>query len=246
MAGLSLYLREHKNVAAFVFALAAAIKLTPLIVILPFAAWRDWKTLRAIALWLAAILGAIWIVNGTRTLSLYFLHVLPSMSNGVVDVDNRSLDSMFQVYGHGAFRGASSIGLMRVATAISAVVLCYAAWLSQSKTKNSLPDKLKIEMIFIFLLLSCCVAPVSWIPAYVPCAPFLVMLGKRIWERRSNIFETSLFVLFLCSLTFTRVGYFLVATPLFGIALGITRLRALRSERFRDQPVAQPAANIPA
>ena len=33
------------------FALAGAIKLTPLIVIVPFIAWRDWKILPAIALW---------------------------------------------------------------------------------------------------------------------------------------------------------------------------------------------------
>lgn len=206
----------------------------------PFGAWRDWKILRAIALWVAAILGAIWIVNGTRTLTLFFLHVLPLMSSGIVDINNRSLGSVFQVYGHGYFQGDSSIGLVRFATAISALVLCCAAWLSQSKSEANLPDEHKLEIISIFLLLSCCVAPVSWIHAYVLSAPILLMLGERIWERHSTTFEAALWVLFLLSLSFTRVGYFLVATPLFGIALGIVRLRGLRTERLRDQPASQP------
>jgi uncharacterized membrane protein len=57
VAGLSLYASGQKSMAGFMFALAAAIKLTPLIVIVPLLAWRDWKSLRAIALWGAVILG---------------------------------------------------------------------------------------------------------------------------------------------------------------------------------------------
>ena len=243
MAGVTLYLRGRKNVAGLMFALAAAIKLTPLILIVPFLAWRDWKILRATALWVAAILGALWIINGIGTLNLYFFHVLPAMSNGIVDLENRSLESMFQIYGHRSFQGTTSIGLTRAARIISALVVCYAAWLSQSNSKENLLNDQKLEIISIFLLLSCCVAPVSWTRAYVLSAPILIVLGTRIWQRRSNTYETALLVLFLFSLSFSRGGYFLVATPLFGIALGIMRLRGLRTERLRDQPDGEPAAN---
>ena len=78
MAGVSLHAHGRKNIAGFLFALAAAIKLTPLIVIVPIIAWRDWKILRALALWSVAIMGALWIVNGSGTLNLFFRLVLPS------------------------------------------------------------------------------------------------------------------------------------------------------------------------
>jgi uncharacterized membrane protein len=82
MTGLNFYAYRQKSMAGLMFALAGAIKLVPLILVVPLIAWRDWKSLRAIALWGAVILGVLWIVNGSGTLNLYFLHQLPSMSGG--------------------------------------------------------------------------------------------------------------------------------------------------------------------
>jgi hypothetical protein len=117
IAGVSFYVHGRKNIAGLLFALAAAIKLTPLIVIVPFLAWKDWKILRAIALWCIGILGATWIVNGIGTLNFYFLHVMQSMSGGNLGVDkysenNRTLGAIFYEYLRGLDHSTTPVGLV--------------------------------------------------------------------------------------------------------------------------------------
>jgi hypothetical protein len=233
MTGLSLYAYRQKNMAGLMFALAGAIKLLPLILVVPLFAWRDWKSLRAIAVWGAVIVGALWLVNGSGTLNLYFLHQLPSMSTGILGgadfSNNRSLGNVFY-----AFRRSQHLispgGLVCVGRLVSASVLCYAGWLSQLKHEDMLPDNQRPEMIFMFLLLSACQSPYSWLYTYVLGAPAVVTLGKRIFERRSNAVETILLMSFLLSLSTTKF-HMPMATPLLGILLGIMGLHRLRAER---------------
>lgn len=106
IAGMSLYLREKPYAAAALFALATAIKLIPLVVIVPLLAWKDWKTLRAFALWIAAIAGALLAINGWEAVSLFFLHVMPTMSTSYLDLDNRNLGVAVQALLHGAIKSA--------------------------------------------------------------------------------------------------------------------------------------------
>ena len=94
VAGLTFYGQGRKLPAALMFALAAAVKITPLIVIVPLIAWRDAKSLRNIGLCLMGIFGVLWFVNGRDLIVFYVLRVLPSMSGGIVTQDNRSLGSM--------------------------------------------------------------------------------------------------------------------------------------------------------
>jgi hypothetical protein len=234
IAGSSLYAHRQKNMAGLAFALAVAIKLTPLIVIVPFLAWRDWKILRAITLWGAAILGALWIVNGRGTLSLYCLHILPSMATVNVHAD-RTLSSMLYGYWRGLDNGTSPIGLVWAVRLTSALVLCYAGWLSRLNREDNLQDSRRFETVSIFLLLSCCLAPVSWLHAYVLSTPALVALGKRIWERRSNPAETTLLILFVLSLSTTKFAHLAMAAPLLGVLLGIMELHRLQHEQFPER-----------
>ena len=217
VAGFRCYASGRKNMAGLFFALAAAIKLTPLIVIVPLIAWRDWKSLRAIALWSAVILGALWMVNGSGTLDLYFLHQLPSMSGGGLGggdfCNNRALGNIFYEYLRGSDRSAAPIWLVWMVRLVSAFVHCFAGWLSQLRNVDKLPDGQRLEMASIFLLLSSCVSPYSWLYAYVFCAPALVILGKRIWEQRLNAVETTLLMAFLLSLS-TSAFHMAMVTPL--------------------------------
>ncbi len=243
MAGVSLHAHGRKNMAGFMFALAAAIKLTPLIVIVPFVAWRDWKMLRAIALWIAAIMGALWIVNGSETLNLYFRLVLPSMSGGNLGAENfgyanRTLGNIFYTLYHylpGVDHDATPNALMWAVKLVSLLVIAYAGWLSQVKKEDKLLDDQRLGMIAIFLLLSCCVAPFSWLYAWVLSAPALVMFGKRISEQRSNAVESTLFLLFLVSLL-TSKFHLGLATPPLGVALAIIGLHRLRLGRHLEEP----------
>ena len=252
MAGVSLHAHGRNNMAGFMFALAAAIKLTPLIVIVPFIAWRDWKILRAIALWSAAILGALWIVNGSGTLNLFFRLVLPSMSGGNLGAENfgyanRTLGNIFYIFYEYLPRsdhGTTPIGLVWTVRLVSVLVISYAGWLSQVKKEDKLPDRQRLGMIAIFLLLSCCLAPFSWLYAWVLSAPALVMFGKRISEGRSNAVELTLFMLFLPSLL-TSKFHLGLATPPLGVALGIIGLYRLRLERHIEGAHELANANIP-
>jgi hypothetical protein len=237
-AGLSLYFRGCKNWAGLLFALAIAIKLTPFIVLLPFIVWRDWKIVRASALWGAAILGALLIVNGWGTLNLYFLHVLPLMSNGAVNIDNRTFSNMLTVYCHGLAQNTPPFEMIWAERLVAILVYCYAIWLIRLNREDNLPENSRLETVAIFLLLSCCCSPVSWIHAYALSAPALVIIGKRIWEQYANAAEAILLTMFLLSLSLSsdRATYFVVMTPLLGVALGLMGLRRLRLERILNEP----------
>lgn len=235
IAGLSLYAHQHTNMSGLAFALAAAIKLTPLIVIVPFIAWRDWKSLRAITLWGAAILAALWIVNGSGTLSLYCLHVLPTMP-GVNSLPNRTLSVMLYGYWHGHLDNSTpSTTLVWCVRLLSAFALCYAGWLSRLNCRDEMQENTRFEMLSIFFLLCCCLAPVAWLHAYVLSAPALVALGKRIFEQRASTFEALLLILFVLSLSTTIFAHLAMATPLLGVLIGIMGLSRLQHERFPEK-----------
>ncbi len=229
--GMSLYCRKHKGWAGLLFALAIAIKLTPLIVIVPFIAWRDWRILQAIALWGAAILGALWMINGWGTLNLYFMHLLPAMSKGVANIGDRTPLTMLSAYWGGLDRGTPPIELVWTSRLITCFALCYAGWLCRLSRIESVQGNLKVKAFAIFLLLSCCLAPISWIYAYVLSAPALAIFGIRVWEEHSNAVETTLLAMFLLSISINIFTHFTVTTPLIGVVLGIMELRRLHVER---------------
>ncbi|MGO8760262.1 MAG: glycosyltransferase family 87 protein [Terracidiphilus sp.] len=231
VAGLYLYAREKRLSAASLFALAAAIKLTPLIVLFPLLGWRDWKTLRALAVCCAAILGALLTVNGWAALGLYFLHEMPKMGSTGMGAENRTLGMLVEVLWSRSRIGVPVAPSVLVGKLLSALVICYAAWLSRSRRNECLDTAARVETIAIFLLLSCCVSPVSWLHAYVLSAPALVILGRRIWENRLRGSEVAVALLFALSLITTHFRAPGLLTPVLGIVLGLMGLLRLRGER---------------
>ncbi len=91
VAGMVLYQEHRPGASALVFALAAAIKLTPLLVLLPFLIWRRW---RFVGSFLLSLLGftllGLWI-NTPHAFRVYFGRVLPAMSAPLPALSNYSL-----------------------------------------------------------------------------------------------------------------------------------------------------------
>lgn len=231
VAGISLYVRHKTFGAAFLFAFAIAIKLTPLILVIPLIAWRDWKMLRGIALWGMVMLATLVMVNGWGSLDVYFFHEMPKIGSEFF-IGNRSLESAIQVLRFQSQRGTSVHSLALAGKLISILALCFAGWLNRSEGVRNLSDGFRIESIAYFLLLSCCVAPVSWVHAYLLSAPALVINGKRIWEEHASTFETVVFLLFILSLSTNTVLPLVFMTPLLGIVLGFLGLKRLKHGRM--------------
>ncbi|MGD0631416.1 MAG: glycosyltransferase family 87 protein [Terracidiphilus sp.] len=246
VAGIFLCARGYKASGALLFAVAAAIKLTPAIVIVALIAWQEWKTLRAFALWCAGIAGLLYLPDGGRLLSHFFMHVLPSMSSGIVNIDNKGLSSSVQFWWLTIRHEGSPTWLGVTAKIFSALTVIYAGWLSRSKPDAD-NSTFRIEALALFLLLSCCVAPVSWRHAYVCSAPALAILFKRMLEGRAQVADAillSCFTLSISSFGFAALarstGNPVLATwancaPALGLTVVILELRRLRRENHRDE-----------
>ena len=182
------------------FALATAIKLTPLIVIVPLVAWRDWKSVRAFAVWGIAILGALWAINGGDTLSLYFHHVLPSMSHGIVMLSNKTIGSALQVFWRGSEHGSSPRGVAWAGSSRrSHTLLCSVAEPIEADGRLAGSQQAYGDgTVLASLLLH---RPVSLLYAYVMAAPAVVILAKQALDGQLPAPETTLLVLFTLSVT---------------------------------------------
>jgi hypothetical protein len=233
--GFSLYANGHKNIAAFLFVLAIAIKLQPIVVIIPLIAWRDWKCLRSLAIWGILLCLGLWAVNGSDALNLYFLHHLPAMSGGELGGsgaigNNRSLGNIFFTYLSGTHPVVSSRTIGWLYKVVSALILCYAGWLSRFKQGENSTYLRQFEIGMMFLLFMCCLSPYSWLYNWALSAPVVVMFCKRAWDGRQDIVETVLLIAFLLSLSTSKFNMPMV-TPILGVTLGIVALYRMRLER---------------
>ncbi len=184
------YVRGWMAVSAFALALATSIKLTPLLAIVPFILWKEWRWLRAYVVSMLALLAGVWAVNGSACIEDYFQHVVPSMANGNISLANRSIVSSMQlVYltwkgfaPDSAFLPVShTVGV--VGKAVSLIFLLAAAALVARYRANSSPHT-RIVVLSLFPLLSVLASPVSWGHAYVVCLlTFAVLWAEALQER---------------------------------------------------------------
>jgi len=241
--GMILYVRGNRVSAALLFAVASAIKLTPLIVIVPLIAWRDWKTLRSLAIGGFLIFAGLCLVNGPNVLTNYVQHVLPAMSGGILNVENRNLSSALRIFWRDFVPVPSPMWLLSATKILSLIVIAYAGVLSQAK--RALPSEYRLSVLALFLILSCCLAPVAWGHAYVATIPAIAVLLQRLLDKRLRLVETILFVSFVL---FINIGFIGLAqrtgkaaladlnmmTPLIGVALVIMQLRQLAADLPRQ------------
>lgn len=243
--GLSLYVNGRKNIAALLLVLAVAIKLEPIVIIVPFIAWRDWKFLRNSALWAIALGLGLWAVNGSTALNLYFLHQIPAMWGGKLGTGgfdvNRSLGNIFYTYLGGTHAILSSRGLAWLTRVVSVVILVSAGWLSRLNPGENSTKRQQFEIAMMFLLFICGLSPYSWFYNWGLSASVVVVLCMRAWEGRANTVEIVLLIAFLLSLITTKFDMAMVS-PVLGIALGILVLHRMRLERIpaeSDKPIPQ-------
>jgi len=235
VAGIMLYLRGNTYAAAFLLALPMTIKLTPLILLVPLVAWRDWKMLRAVILWCVAIAAAVLMINGTSWIGLYVFHELRTI--GVkFDVGSRSIGTALQVLWTRTDRGITLPILTTIGKLISTVMVAYAAWQSRSDGAQSPTGRFKLESLAGFLLLSSCISPVAWMHGYLAGAPALLIVGKRIWDEQGGTFESIVFLLLICSLATNTMSALMILTPVLTlvlVAMGFQRLRQPQNEVSR-------------
>lgn len=233
-AGFGLYATGRKNIAALLFVTAIAIKLEPIVLIIPLLAWRDWKCLRSMALWSVALGLGLWAINGGDALKLYFLHQLPAMAGGKLGTGgfdvNRSLGNLFYTYLGATHTGLSSHALAWLVRIVSALILGVAGWFSSQKRGESLTPRSQFEIGILFLLFACCLSPYSWFYNWALSAPAVIIFYKRVWDDRANSIEILLLMALLVSLVTTRFNMALVS-PVLGVALGLFALYRMRLER---------------
>jgi hypothetical protein len=239
VAGIHLYLRGKRMTAAFLFALAAAIKLTPLIVIFPLIAWRDWKTVRALVLWCAVILFALVAINGWGALQLYFLHEMPKIGSDSV-WQNRTLGSMLQALFLKATSNPKSLEIAKLAKILSLACICYATWLSRTGRKFAHDDNVRFEIFAAFFLLSCCISPMSWEHAYTLGAPLLLLWSQRSWKDTGGI-DLAFLILFGLTFSTYRFHFLPLITPLPGIAISIATLYRVYVQKNRERSLIHAA-----
>ena len=203
---LSLYWlqRDRMWLSALALALASSIKLTPLIAVLPFLLWRNWKWLRAFVVCTVLLVGVMAAVNSPAVLLNYVQHVTPAMSRGVPHPGNRSISSALQmVYltRHGetmelfdrAGAGAVPAVLLLLGKLLPLACLLAAAAFVALRLRHVARQQ-QVEVLAAFAVLSVVVSPVSWVHAYVVAFPLLFLLWQATFARRMTRAQTVLLV----------------------------------------------------
>ena len=205
--GLYGYARGNIGLSAFALGLATAIKLTPLIVVAPMLLWQDWRWLRNYALSLVACVAAMCLFSHPAVLADYFNHVVPSMSRGWPNTENKSLGSFVQVLYvalHGiAFKASGAIeaplphGILTFSK-LSSLLAIGAVLVVLARSGRALPLGARLVALALLASVAVCVAPVSWRHAYV----FGILPLAFLWSHalRHCLPTAQLVVLTLCSI----------------------------------------------
>ncbi len=229
-AGIVCYVKGYIRTSAAVFALATAIKLTPLLVLLPFLVWREGRWVRWFGLSLAAIALILCVVNGPQSLVDYTLHVMPSMSAGFISASNVSLPSGLQQL----YLGLTGKNFLAEDAAIphiivlgskliaAAVMLATLISIYRLGSPRSIMDRAKILSLIALLSLYC--SPVAWRSAYGIVFLAAFFLWKEAFERGASKLE--LLLLALCTLEFSFFFDTLFLRSTHGVLLSATALLA--------------------
>ncbi len=227
MAGIYFYRRGWYAASAFALALATAIKLTPLLIIVPFLIWREWKWLRAYVGSVILLFAAMAVINTPASLTDYFVHVMPSMAGGgVPDLENKSILASTQLVWVALHHGNLKTVTMAVPTYVAsigkvvslALVAFALALVFRLGTRMQMADR-RVTLA-LFALLSACIAPISWKHAYVVAFLPLAYLWADAFRRRLSTLH--LVALTLCSI---EIGSFffdaVVVKVTHGVLLGL-------------------------
>ena len=166
--GIFTYKKESPNLSAVALALGTAIKLTPVLVVVPFLICREWKWLRAYLLSLLALIASMAMLNGPACLLDYPLRVLPSMSAGYPDPYNFSISSAFRLLYHVVPRWPSFAPAVpqEAASFCSLLAVIVTCWMIR-KRRETLSQREWWAILAAISMLSVSLAPVSFQQAYI-------------------------------------------------------------------------------
>ncbi len=210
VSGIYAYVKGWQASSAFAFALASAIKLTPLLVLVPFVMWKEWKWLRSFTIWIVLLGLTASAISSPYAIRDFFLHVLPSMSRGILRVDNRSIvaaTQFFYVALHGSnnspVEGAVPDSIVMLGKFISLMALLLTVVFPLYRYRRDMTLNDRVIALALVGMVSVALAPVSWVHAYVMCYPALALLWGEAFTRR--ISNPKLVMLTGCSIILTSV-----------------------------------------
>lgn len=202
VAGIASYTQGRLALSATALSFAVAIKLTPLLLFVPFVVWQEWRWLRYAATCLAGWFVLMAAVNGRTVLAQCAGQVLPAMSNGIAHPGNLSILGAVQVQllRHGMPVSAHVL----TATRVSIVCMLAAFFAIVFTRRRRMGTQSRGEVLAAAATLSIAVSPVSWMHAYVLVLPLLVLLWIRCFRGNATLLVLSL--TFLTSLQLTQLS----------------------------------------
>ncbi len=202
--GAWLFRRGFVNVSSVAFALAAALKLSPVLIVLPFLFWKDWRWLRAFLVSIVFIVAAICVINTPASLEDYFLHVMPAMSKGFPAIGNMSFTSLTELIWavlHGVFDSSKPLqhaqpGAQPVAKLVNLLASMLALALLFVLRKTSRQES-RVMTLLLLAPISIITSPVSWGFAFTVVLPLLALLWVSVLRlQKSWVYSV---VLALCT-----------------------------------------------
>ena len=176
--------KGHDRICGLCLALAAAIKLTPLLLI----AYLAWVGRRRAASWAMAFLAGFALVSvavaGWANHVLYLTGFMPSLSRGAATYANQSLNGFFNRLltdqSMSVFDFSSEPTSVRFLTRGAAALMLVAAFLITRARKSGMGDERRVTLGYgLVVLTMLLVSPISWEHHYVlALVPLALMIGE--------------------------------------------------------------------
>jgi hypothetical protein len=192
--GILLYAEGWKRTSALVLSVGALIKMTPLLIVVPILIWRDWRWMRWFAGGFAAGFVLMCLRNSPGTVLFLFRHVIPPMSGGIVDRQNKTvLSAVEMLWCKGLdYRGiVIPPHIIMGGKLLSVGIVGVAALLTYRMGKN-LQVSGRVLVLGSFALLSLCISPVAWVDALMIGYILLALLWKRMLDGGRSLAELAL------------------------------------------------------
>lgn len=191
-AGIYFQRKNRPNLSTFFIVVAVFIKLTPIIIVPLMIVRRQWKWLGAFAGWSVLLFAlSVWQLGWQNQLE-FFTKIMPSMSAGIAERNNRSLLSIAQFVElkkvstiddikSGTANSPESLGtIFKVFAALALLGLLYYLWRTDRSSAN-----LTAEM-YLLILLSLVVSPISWRHGYILALVPLVFIWRHPATQKSS------------------------------------------------------------
>ena len=167
--GIVAYFDGLVVLSAAAFALATALKVTPVLLLPLFIIWKDRRWVLSYLAVSLGLLSTMIAINGWQTVSVY-PSVMSAMGDGIPYVWNKTIGSVVTwVYYGRVYSSGANAGVMDrlphtlpiIAKALSGAFYLYCLYLVW-RNRKQLDRAMQAATIAVFALVTCCASPVSW------------------------------------------------------------------------------------